>query len=249
MKKATIMFFFTFVFISTLWASNIRYDDGESHLLDHQLYHDDRIMLDSVTYNNPGTELHIVNGGLTAWVVGYERSNLVMDGGTVSESIGLYHYATATISSGTIGGNLQGNSNTNVNMTGGNIQDRLNALNNANITLSGGSVGLEIQSFNSATISLVGSNFQVTAGDNTYDLSYGDKLSDFGILETAYSGDRRYVGTISGTLQDGSFLTVPFKVWNMDDYAGTADIYIIPEPTTLSLLALGAILTGRRRRV
>lgn len=247
MKRTFLLTYMTLL-ISLASASNIRYDDGLSHLLDHHQYYDDRIMLDSVTYNNPGTELHIVDGGLTAWVVGYERSNLLMEGGEVSESIALYHNATATITAGTIGGNLQGSSDTYINMTGGQVHDRINAQLNANITLSGGTVGLEIQSFNNATIYMVGHNFQVTAGENTYDLTYGDKLSEFGILETTYGGDRRYIGTISGILQDGSSLDVPFRIWNMDDYAGTADIIVIPEPCTLSLLAIGGLVLRRKRK-
>ena len=81
---------------------------------------------------------------------------------------------------------------------------------------------------------------------NTASLKYGDKLSHYGSLDSGSWGIN-YSGTITGTLADGTALDNPFTVYNIGDFAGTADIIVVPEPATLLLLSLGGLFLRKRK--
>ena len=120
-------------------------------------------------------------------------------------------------------------------MTGGSV-DGVSATDNASITVSGGVITEDLLNgfnvYENGVIYIVGSNFQV----NGQPISFGDKLSNYGLS-----------GTISGVLTDGSSFNNTFVIHNTGNFAGTADIVVIPEPATLSLLAIGALFSRKRK--
>jgi len=154
----------------------------------------------------------------------FGNSVVIMTGGSVENHIGPQDNSTVTISGGFAGNNIfaSGNSTT---------------------TMSGGSVGFGLRVYDNTMFFLDGSNFSVTAGGVTTALTIGQGLS---VLSPLIEGEMYAAGTISGTLASGETLDNAYRIYNTGDYAGTADIIIIPEPAALSLLVLGGIGIWRR---
>ena len=148
-----------------------------------------------------------------------------------------------TISGGSAFGGLSTEYNGTIIMTGGSVGSGISVDDDGTFTLSGGSVDGLLYTELDGTIYLDGTGFEV---DGT-PLEYGDKLSDFGILTTDAGGYDYYGGTITGILTDGSALNNEFQILEPGQYEGTGDIYIIPEPATLLLLGLGAVMVRRKR--
>jgi hypothetical protein len=101
------------------------------------------------------------------------------------------------------------------------------------ITVSGGTIGTiafyEIIAESSGMIYLNGSDFSVDG----HILSIGESLRNYGVSYNIW-----LTGTITGTLQDGSSLNNIFFI----EEATNADIMVVPEPATLLLLGLGAVM-------
>ena len=150
-----------------------------------------------------------------------------MSGGVVNDGGGFFHDST-------------------VNMTGGFIPE-ISPSGNAIVTMSGGSTA-HFQANYSGIIYLDGTSFVVTdLNNNSNNLSVGDKLSDYSTF--VESGNTDWLGgSISGILADGSALDVPFQIFNMGDREGIADIIIIPEPLSSTLLLFGSLATFYRRK-
>jgi len=111
--------------------------------------------------------------------------------------------------------------------------------NTANVT--GGTIVDDLLAWDSGKIYPYGSSFSV--GRRT--LNYGDSLRDYGTYDADWNMMR---GIITGTLQDGSSLNNDF--WIRAD-APDADIIVIPEPATLLLVGLGAVMlrSSRQKRL
>lgn len=177
------------------------------------------------------------------------RDNAIvnMSGGSVSWDLEAYDNSIIAMSGGNTGYDIVGSNNANITMTGGDTRS-LRAFDDTIISMSGGTVRNYLQVYENGKIYLKGDDFEVTdLIGNTYNLSYGSKLSEYGSFVDVLNNDY-YSGTIKGTLSDGSLLNNTFEIYNYGDYVGVADIIIIPEPTTISLLALGGILVGRKSR-
>jgi len=127
-----------------------------------------------------------------------------------------------------------------VTMKGGSVGGRLAMASNSTATMSGGSVGEYLYVDTDGTIYLEGTDFEATdLSGTTTSLSYGDKLSDYGTFRPGGS-QPHFFGTVTGTLADGSALNNGFVIHNVGNWAGTADIYIAPNPVPVP----GAFLLG-----
>jgi hypothetical protein len=227
--------------ISKGQAEHWDFEDGGYHVIDNHDYENWSYYLDHTIANNPGTHLDLVDGGAVNTIYLFNTSSLTMTGGSVSNLLRGHQNSSIAISGGTIY-ELYALDNTTVAMTGGMVLDDLAAGFNSTITVSGGSFG-RIRAYYDGAIYLVGTGFEV----NGQSLSYGDKLSDFGtfypsIPDGLGSFLNVYSGTITGRLEDGSYLNQTFIV----DAEGAADIFVIPEPVTLILLGLGAGILRRK---
>ena len=243
-------------------SADIYIDDGLPHTFDDSTYWYQEVDLDRYTANTPGTHVDLVDGGEVGMLFAHNNASINMTGGWVEHTVGVFDNATFNMSGGSIGSAINATGNSNITISDGFIDFLIVTTGNVNVTMTGGSVagisagmntiatisGGEIGSLDvlgwaddypDSTIYLVGSGFEVDGQM----LSYGDKLSDFGIFNTNHYG-----GTITGTLADGSPLDALFFIHNTGYYEGTADIYVIPEPTTLLLLGLGAVMLRHRRR-
>jgi hypothetical protein len=210
-------------------GKSVNFNDGQSHLINDSTYQSYYVYLDLSTYNNPGTHLELVNGGIIGW------------------TLSAYNISTVDFSGGSIGNDFVAYDNSTVTMSGGSVTDCLSAIGDSTITMSGGSVGNELSTYVNGIIYLVGSGFEVTdlSGTTTI-LSVGDKLSDFGTLVDDGSWDY-YAGSITGILSDGSSLNNTFRLNITGEWVGTGDIILIPEPATLSLFGFGTLMLSRKR--
>ncbi len=215
-------------------------DDVVSHTIDYSTYKDDWVFLDYNMPGNPGTHVDIVDGGEVTLARAHNRSSITMNGGTVVRHLQATDDSSIIFSGGTVGGVLHATDNGRITMTGGHSANRVQAVGESRITMSGGSVGNSLNVYYSGTIYLDGTDFEV----NGIELTNGDKLSDFVPLVEDDDHDK-YIGTITGTLADQSPLNTAFFIFNTEIYAGTADIYIIPEPCSLVLLGLGGLVLRR----
>jgi len=159
--------------------------------------------------------------------IAHDSSTVNMSGGLVSR---LYATGSGTVNfSGGSAGNISANTTSTVNISGGSVR-YLAANGTSAVNISGGSVGhlagdgaYGLYSCDSSTISLHGQDFIIVTG-----LSLdGDKVLGTGIL--------------SGKWLDGT----PWTVNIMQNDPG-ATILAIPEPATLSLLALLALSLPKR---
>lgn len=264
MNKLVLWLIFVYLAIhSVAYSEILHWNDGLPHNIIDDTYLNDHIRLDYGVTNNPGTHLDLISG-----IVGqldlHRNATITMTGGTVMGELEAVGQSTITMINGSVGGTLtahggstvymsggmvgnyfQGRMNGTIIMTGGSVERGLEAINDSVITLSGGTVGTLGAAIN-GTIYLKGSGFAV----NGYNLSYGDKLSNYVPLqEQIINGDiyEYYTGTITGTLNDGSSLNNIFAIYNKGLLVGTGDIIIIPEPTTLFFFAIGAVLVRKRR--
>lgn len=226
--------------------ATIDINDGDFHLIDNAAYQNDMVWLDHDVINDPGTHLNVASGGIIGRLFAFSNAKVTMSGGTVEGELHISGNATVNMNFGSVH-DLQAYNYAAIAMTGGNV-DILAAGGNSIVTVSGGSVNDFIVVGQNGMMFLEGNGFTVTDLDgNITSLSYGDKLSDFGMFVDHITQDY-FSGTVTGTLKDSSVLDVDFFVYNTGINSGIADIIIIPEPGSLVLLGLGGLLLRKRKR-
>ena len=188
---------------------------------------DDDLSLDRNIVNTPGTHLNLTAGG------------------TVAMDLNTHGNSSVTIIGGSVGYHTHSHENSNVTISGGFAGNNVYASHNSTITMNGGSVGNGFRVYDNGMVYLDGSNFAVTAGGVTTILTTGQGLS---IYSPILEGEMYSAGTITGTLASGETMDNTYRIYNTGDYAGTADIVIIPEPCSVVLLGLGGLVLRRKRR-
>jgi len=239
-KKFLAFLVFVIVLFGMVYARAdiVVIQDGSNHTFSDNTYENDSVYLDYTI--SAGTHVDLVNGGSVSNLGAYNSATITMTGGSVEWNLGANDSSTITISGGSVP-TFEASDNSTATILGGVISNGIIAYLNATITVSGGSLG-PLLTKHDATIFLNGTDFQAD-GDP---LMLGDKLSDFGTLDTDAFGDY-YTGTVTGILSDSSALNTTFKIYNTGINAGTADIIIIPEPATIFMLGLGALTLLRKK--
>ena len=173
--------------------------------------------LNVVAGGNIGVDTDGFFGNFSVLLRGSSVANIT--GGGLLDDLQTTDSAVANVSGGAIASMDAGGGSSIINVTGGVITGSMDP-NGGTINLSGGFVG-ETDAFNGGVLNIFGSGFNFPLG----------VISD----ET---------GTITGTLADGSALSLSFA----QDPAST--ITLIPEPSPAFLLASGlvAMAVARRRR-
>ncbi len=211
----------TVIALLTSPGLSVTFQDGGHHQLNSTY--------DSVyVYNNfwdEPTTVELVPGGSVDTLWAYDNSNVTMSGGTIRYGLRVYDDSNVAFSDGSIGYVvIRGNS---FIMSGGSITDDLNV--GTNIIISGGTIGGNFLIH--GTLIIDGADFAIDG----HLLPYGGTFDTCGQLERS--------GVLTGLMAHGDTMANNFTIY----YGGT--LVLVPEPATLSLLALASVAVLRRRRV
>jgi hypothetical protein len=156
--------------------------------------------------------------------------NLV-NNGYISSDLEGFGISVVNILGGSIADDLQANDSTTLSLSGGTIGDTFYVSDNSNATMSGGSVG-ELSIFDNSSLTIIGSGFAVDGNP----FGYGELTS---ILGGSYQNEPQR--RLTGTLDSGESIDNIFYIGN------DASIVLVPEPSTLLLLGLGAVMLRRKQ--
>ena len=145
----------------------------------------------------------------------------IVDDGIIKDWVNVFDYSKVNMSGGSIGSGLLTWDNSQSVISGGLITSDLNTFNDSEVFIYGGTIeyGLNIQDNSQVTIS--GTNFAI----NGFPVDYG-----------TYTASDYTSGILTGILANGGPINNDFGI------ANNASITLIPEPSTLLLLGLGAVV-------
>jgi len=232
--------------------ATVIFDDGSFHTI-HYTIADHVVVADSYLFEP--TKVALVSDGLIdEYLYAYDSSQVTMSGGYIGDQLLAYHTSQITISGGSIhwslyaydssqvtmsGGSmgvLEAWDSSEVSITGGSIDYYLYARDSSQLTLSGGEIkggGLGLIAEYEGILTIQGSDFAVDGED----FGYGELNS---ILGGGYYDEP--IRHLTGTLESGDFLDNDFRI------GYDASIVLVPEPATLLLLGLGAVMLRRKTK-
>ena len=256
MKRPSIFVFAVLFVLGGLGLSDaealIVFGNGGSHVIDYATG-DDVSVYDSA--GGHPTTVSLVDGG---FVQGYgnmqvwDSSRFVMTGGEIGYYLGLFDNSTAKVSGGFIGtflgqGEIWTGGNSQLEFSGGQVYDILTmddseveisggqihyliAYHNSAVTISGGLFGSHITSDSiystTSVITFVGNDFLM----NGSPVAYG-----------TYTRLDLASGRLTGVLASGDLLNCSFSINDQ------SSVIFVPEPATVLLLGLGAVMLRRKR--
>ena len=185
---------------------------------DNQTHNIDYPINDFVSVEGTNTVVNWLTGASTTGLEVYGTSRIFVSGGSTGYDLEAYEYGNVTLESGLVG-------------------DELGAYGHSQIIFKGGQVNTNLLVDSFGTLTIYGTNFFVDG----VSIGYGELSTLLG--GGFYNEPKRH---ISGILSTGQTLDNDFYI------GGNGQIVLIhepiPEPCTLSLLALGAFFAGRRRK-
>lgn len=203
-------------------------NDGQTHNIDSEIQ-DHIEVYDNAASGNFTTVNFLPNAVLDWDFHAYENSRINISGGIMTKTFYTFNNSRATFSEGTIGG-ICVNGDSRIEISGGSITANLRADDSAQIIFSGGSIGNDILAgelpTDNSTITFVGSDFTINGQSVAYGQYFHGDYAD---------------GRLSGKLVGGDTVDNDFYI------VGGASIILVPEPATLLLLGLGAIIIKNRK--
>jgi len=197
------------------------------------------------TLHNTGTlydqsNVEVVTGGFVTDLRAHDSSSVTMTDGYASFLFGLDD-ATVSISGGAIG-LLSASHNSAVNIYGGVVTDFSGSLTGGSLNVFGGGLS-NLLAGNSSIIDIYGGEMLTFSGIEHSTTTFHGQ--DFVLGDGLFLDGDEVLGTgaLSGKWFDGTAWSV-----NIQQNDATAAILAIPEPATLSLLAMGGLAVMRRRR-
>ena len=218
------------------------YEDGRLNIYDGSIGH--------VLSVNDRSQVNVSGGSINDFVVVSDNSRINISGGAIAYEFYAENSSQATISDGSIGDYLVATDSSYIDISGGSIDNYLRALESSQVTISGGSIGQylwaegsQVEVFGGA----VGGELRATwsPGIIIYGLDFAvdgqpigyDELSS--IFGTDYRDEP--FRHLTGTLASGELIDNDFRIGH------NAQIILVPEPSTLLLLGLGAVILIRKR--
>jgi hypothetical protein len=249
MKKLLILFS---VFMTVSTASADIYIDapGSTIIQSTPISNFVPVNVDYYTLTPPGTTLILTSGGSTATDLRvYHFGQLTISGGSVGGSLWMYDNSSSDIVSGYVHGYIRLFDNTHLTMSGGsNLSNWMGVFENGQAEISGGNFGV-LNVADNGQVSLFGSDFAI-GGQSVSGLLNIPQLVQEGLLTATEYPDYyniQYRGLLSGRLFDGTSFINNIEITHFTDGRGaTANINLIPEPATLLLLGLGAVMLRRK---
>jgi len=181
-----------------------------------------------------------VSSGVVSRLDAWGTGSVDVDGGSVGD---VYAYETSSLSIS--GGSVwwvSASETSSVDISGGSVGLRLNAHDTSTVDISGGSVP-SLGAYGRSTVTLHGHGFLATGGLSLVEYDIVNGVPQYEVIGT---------GALTGTWFDGSLWTLQIEANDLG-----ATILAVPEPASLSLLALlalslpkrGALAASRRRRL
>ena len=254
MRSKSILVVVVLLFALPLAEATIEYNDGGTHDIDWTIN-----QMVYVDYQSPGTKTTVniidkgeildimqacqnsrvnVIAGFVEDLRASENSQINISGGELGYGLRCYNNSQANISGGVFGENISASGNSEITILGGQTYN-LGALDNAHIDIYDIEVADYIEVYEGGNIDIFGGTFNrlraTTAGAVTI---YGSGFN-YDLGEILHTGDRTE-GHLSGTLANGDTIDSDFGI------TGDASIFLVPEPSTLILLGLGAMMVKRK---
>lgn len=157
----------------------------------------------------------------------------IIDGGIIRDWVEAMDHSHINITGGSIGFDLYAEEYSQVVISGGFIAYDLNAIYESQVSVYGGIIGDEILTRDYSQITIYGSDFAVDGIPVGYGLITTGTVDEFGTLS----------GTLTGILDNGDLINNTFYI--EDD----ANIFLVPEPTTMVLLSLGIFFLNKKKRI
>ena len=173
-------------------------------------------------------------GGSADWIATYDASTLnVVDG---SADIEAFDYSTVHISGGSLG-IVRSSASSTLSFSDSASADSIRSANFATTTITGGTT-VDISVVDSAVVGLYGGTITdyISAYDSSTINIYG-----YDLVKTSAGGLYGY-GQVNGYLADDTYFSV--DLYNTDAYS---HINLVPEPCTLVLVGVGALLVRRKK--
>ena len=226
-------------------------DDGLTYNIIGSIYDDVDVHDDNLT-GFPTTVNLLNNGYIIRGLRAYDHSIITISGGSVNSSLSVWDNSEITVFSGSIGSNLSAHNNSKATISGGRIYGPLEARDNSVINFSDGTIDDYVRTYENSVVtisggSVGGSVFQygpLEARGNSQiilkgsDFAVGGTPIGYGIIDS--EGYDWIQGRLTGILANGDTLNNDFAV-----FYGSS-IVLIPEPATLLLLGLGAVVVRKR---
>lgn len=262
MKTQSILVLAMVVMLSDPAGATVFFNDGGHHTIDHTIS-------DSVHVVN-GTQVDVVSGGsIGGNLEAFDTSRVTVSGGLVHDDLWAKGYSQITISAGSIGNYFGVRDNSQVTISGGSFGWVFGAMDNSQVNVSGGSFSInffaegdsqvnfsggsilnDLLARENGHVTLSGGNIEgsIYAGTEWWGPSEPNHTSIITIdgIDFAIDGDSipygQYFasdyasGYLTGTLASGDLLDNDFYI------GGDASIFLVPEPATLLLLGLGAVM-------
>jgi len=173
----------------------------------------------------PATFNLLVGGSITGNVAIIDYSRLNVVGGSIGGQVLAYEFSQVTIFDGSLLGTIHAMGTSQVAVSGGEVMDWLYVNDVSHALISGGSIGAGIKAYG-GQITVVGTDFKING-----------QSVDYGCLTNSNYPS----GILTGTLANGDPMDTHFELYD------SGSIFLTPEPSTLLLLGLGAVMLRKRR--
>ncbi|MEI7835438.1 MAG: PEP-CTERM sorting domain-containing protein [Planctomycetota bacterium] len=174
-----------------------------------------------------------MSAGQIWYLWAYGHSQTMISGGTATGDLCAEDSSQLTLSGGSVEGYVVAGGNSIVIMTGGAVSGLLGAGGSSQVTILGGTISQTLDMYQDAIVYLHGDQFAIDG----IPLSSGAIRSVLGT-----SCDSEPFRRLTGTLASGDIVNNLFRIGD------SAQLVLVPEPATLSLLALGGLAVLCRKR-
>ena len=198
--------------------------EGGTWLVDWEI--NDVVEIMNNPYDLPTTVNLLAGGSITGDARVHYDSRLNVVGGLIGGDVVADGSGEVTIFDGILQRDLIAAGSSQVTVLGGEVMDWLTVAGYSYALISGGSIGTGIRAESTGKIIVVGTDFKING-----------QSVDYGCLTNSDYPS----GILTGTLANGDPLDTHFDLYH------SGSIFLTPEPSTLLLLGLGAVMLRKRR--
>lgn len=164
---------------------------------------------------------------------GFSTTLNLLASGDIYGNLNADGISVVNVMGGTIRRYVQANDSAQINLSYGSIANGITnaniwAMDNSQITITGSDIGGFLAGFDEGQFIISGKDFKIDG----VSVGYGTIIND----SIGYPDTKR----LYGILESGEIIDVDFALW------GDSSILLIPEPTTLLLFGLGAVLLKKQ---